>query len=78
MIKLSFSLNGRTIPAAGIAAKIAKQVTKSATRLAAHQIALIRCPVHYQNARITPGLNGQYRIDGCCEQLIRAVRRQLR
>ncbi len=78
MIKLSFKLNGRTVPANRIADELTKQVKQSATNMVTRRITSIRCPVHHQSARINPGLSGQFRIQGCCDQLIAEVRRQLR
>lgn len=77
MIKLSFKLNGRNIPANRIADELTKQVKKSATDMTTRRITAIRCPVHHQSARISPGTDGQFRVQGCCDQLIAEVRRQL-
>jgi hypothetical protein len=79
MLKLSFKLNGRTIQANRIADELSKQVKKSATDMAAKHVQSIRCPIHHQTARISSaGLDGQFRVQGCCDQLIAEVRRQLR
>ena len=79
MLKLSFKLNGRTIPANRIADELTKQVKKSATDMATRRIQSIRCPIHHQTARVSPaGFDGQFRVQGCCDQLIDEVRRHLR
>jgi hypothetical protein len=77
MLKLSFKMNGRTIPASRIAEELTKQVQKSATEMVARRASSIRCPVHHQMARISPGFNGNLNVHGCCDQLIAEVRKQL-
>lgn len=78
MIKMSFKLNGRTIPANRIAAELTNKVKRSATEMATRRIRSIRCPIHHRTARLIPRGNGQFRVDGCCDRLIGEVQRQLR
>lgn len=78
MLKMSFKLNGRTIPSNCIAAELTKQIQTSATELARRRIQSIRCPVHRQKARvISIGARGRFRVTGCCDRLIAEAHRNL-
>lgn len=79
MIKLSFKVNGRTVPSNRIAEELMKNVKKAAVEQGRKHIQSIRCPVHHQTARLVPtGSQGQFRVEGCCDRLIAAVQQNLK
>lgn len=80
MIKSSFKLNGRAVPANRVADELMKDLKQKAAAEAVRRIKGIRCPVHGQTARLRSLAfnSGQFSIEGCCDDHIAEVRRQLR
>ena len=79
MFKISYTVNGRNVAPDRFADELGKEVMWSATSMAQRHITSIRCPVHHQTARVSPGASGsRFQLQGCCERLMDEIRRQLR
>lgn len=79
MFKMSYTVNGRSVPPDHFANELGKEIMRSATLKTQRQIASIHCPVHHQTARILPGASGnRFQLQGCCEQLMAEIRRRFR
>ena len=82
MIKLTWKVNGRTVPANRIGDEFARAVRARAGDAAKDAIARVRCPVHGtppRNVRIS-GSGGAFRFeyDSCCERLQQVLNSQFR
>ncbi len=53
-------------------------IRKAAEAKIDSEVRQVRCPVHGQTATVTPTFPGrEYRVRGCCQQLIDAVKARL-
>lgn len=78
---VTFKLNGRSVSPRQLARELERDIRREVGKAADTHIQQaahgIRCPIHHQTARVTPGKLGGYDVYGCCDALVAAVRKAL-
>ena len=81
MIKLNFSVGGKTVGPSGVGDAMAAAMRRSTEAQLAARVAACRCPEHGESARLVvegPPSKPSYKIAGCCQALLESAGKRLK
>ena len=81
MFKVEFKVGGRKVPQRDFGRALHDTALKQVDDAVQRRLRTIRCPRHGQQARVRSARSHndlEWKIEGCCDELVRAARRALK